>query len=54
MKSLNKDLKETQKRLNNVLNAFENGFGNDELNTRLKELSARKDGELSIVCVSSG
>lgn len=43
MKSLNKDLKETQKRLNNVLNAFENGFGNDELNTRLKELSARKD-----------
>ena len=43
MKSLNSDLKETQKKLNNVLNAFENGFGNDELNTRLKELSARKD-----------
>ena len=43
MKSLNSDFKETQKKLNNVLNAFENGFGNDELNTRLKELSARKD-----------
>ncbi len=43
MKSLNIDLKETQKKLNNIISAFENGFGNDELNTRLNELTARKD-----------
>lgn len=43
MKSLNIDLKETQKKLNNIISAFENGFGNEELNTRLNELTARKD-----------
>lgn len=43
MKSLNIDLKDTQKKLDNIIHAFENGFGNEELDNRLKELTARKE-----------
>lgn len=43
LKSLNQELKETEKKLKNVLTAFENGYGNEELNTRLKELTASKN-----------
>ncbi len=43
MNSLNIDLKDTQKKLDNIIHAFENGFGNEELNNRLKELTARKE-----------
>lgn len=43
MKSLRINLKEIQKKLINIIRSFENGFGNEEFNNRLQELTARKD-----------